>query len=163
MGNCKTEHENEEIMLNTPSPCFTAVYFTLFCFNAFWQFKQLLNLRSLISGLTPYGSLRSIMLNPYFWMKCHFWFKLFFFIYAQFFKSQLERKEKLRVLWITFREYQHRLNSRQIIVNTSRTNICADRVNQPLPGTVTEERNFRLMSHCTSPCLLQRNVCFMAE
>ena len=39
-------------------------FFTLFCFNAPCQYTTLLNLCSLISGLTPFGWLRSITLNP---------------------------------------------------------------------------------------------------
>jgi len=39
----------------TLSPCFTSIYFTPFCFNTPYQFTALLNLRSVIFGLTPFG------------------------------------------------------------------------------------------------------------
>ena len=41
------------------SPCFTPS-----CFNASWQYTPLFHLRLLISGLTPFGRLHFIMLNP---------------------------------------------------------------------------------------------------
>jgi hypothetical protein len=40
---------------STPSPCFTSVRFTPFCFNSPCQFTPLLNLRALIPDLTPFG------------------------------------------------------------------------------------------------------------
>ena len=42
-------------------PLFHVVCFTRFCFNAPCQFTPLLNLRSFILGLTPFGWLRYIL------------------------------------------------------------------------------------------------------
>ena len=43
------------IFVITPSPCFIPVYFAPFFFNSPCQFTPLLNLRSFIFGLTPFG------------------------------------------------------------------------------------------------------------
>ena len=60
--------------VTTPSSCFTPTYFTPFYLNTPCQFTPFLNLHFLISSLTPFGWLCSIMLPPYFWWQYHFWF-----------------------------------------------------------------------------------------
>ena len=57
---------------NNISPCFTP-----FCLNASCKFTPLLNLRFLIFGLTPVGSLHSITPNSFFIWKYNFWFTPF--------------------------------------------------------------------------------------
>jgi len=46
---------------------FTLVFYALLYFNGPYQFTQLLNLRPLLFGLTPFGWLPSITETPYFW------------------------------------------------------------------------------------------------
>jgi len=44
-----------------------ALVLRLFCLNAPYQFTPILNLRSLIFRLTPFGWLHSATLAPYLW------------------------------------------------------------------------------------------------
>jgi hypothetical protein len=63
VGPCVVDYRRIAVVGNyTPRP-----FLHLFlCFNASYQFTQLLNLRLLVFGLTPFGWLRSVMLSPYF-------------------------------------------------------------------------------------------------
>jgi hypothetical protein len=76
---------------------FYARCFTPFCFNAPCQFTPLLNLRSLIFGLTLLGWLHSITLTPYFWWGYHFWFTPFLFM-PIFSRTQLGRKTRVGII-----------------------------------------------------------------
>jgi hypothetical protein len=58
--------QQSPIVIKT-SPCFTPIHFIHFYCNNFYQFRTLLNLRSIICSLTPFGWLRSFTLSPYFW------------------------------------------------------------------------------------------------
>jgi hypothetical protein len=139
----------DELLLQKKKKSRNSLEYTQPLFYAPWQFT-LLNLRSLTFGLTPFGWLRSIHINPLRLTGISFYIHAFF-IYAHFSKSQLGQKQGLGVLWITYPEYLYGVHSRQIIAHICRTNICADWVYQPLLRTVTDAGNFRLMSHCTSP------------
>jgi hypothetical protein len=52
--------DTNEVLFKTYFTCFTP-----FSFNAPCQFTPLLNLRSLVFGLKPFGSLRSVTVTPY--------------------------------------------------------------------------------------------------
>jgi hypothetical protein len=68
----------------TRSPCFKP-----FCFNAPCQYVPLLNLRALVFGLTPFGCLCSIALNPTYSIIYYgkIIFDLYLFICTQFFSN----------------------------------------------------------------------------
>ena len=57
--------QTDSVKLTTPSRCSTHVCFTPFCCNVLYRCTPLLNLRSLIFGVTPFGRLRYITLSPY--------------------------------------------------------------------------------------------------
>jgi hypothetical protein len=78
---------------NTRNTSFTSLCYTPFCFNALCQFKPLLNLRSLIFGLTPFGWLLFIVLTSYFWWKHNFSFTIFYTL--SFRGTQLGRKTRI--------------------------------------------------------------------
>jgi hypothetical protein len=63
---------------NSRNTSFTSLCYTPFYFNALCQFTPLLNLRSLIFGLTPFGWLLFIVLTSYFWWEYNFLFTTFF-------------------------------------------------------------------------------------
>jgi hypothetical protein len=81
-----------------PTCCFTPISFTLCCFDTPSQFTPLLNLRSRIFGLTPFGWLLSI--TPYFWWEYNFDLSLFLFT-STFSGMQPVHKTRARcVVWI---------------------------------------------------------------
>jgi uncharacterized membrane-anchored protein YitT (DUF2179 family) len=57
-----------------PTHYFTCMCFTPFFFNTPCQFTSLVNIPTLIFGLTPLGWLHSIMLTHYIWWEYYFWF-----------------------------------------------------------------------------------------
>ena len=64
-----------------PSFCFMCICFVPFCSNALWQFTPVLNLRTIIFGLMPFGWLFSVMLTP------HFSWEYFRFMPIHFFRD----------------------------------------------------------------------------
>jgi hypothetical protein len=73
-------------------------FFTPFCFNAPCQYIPLLSLRSLISGLTPFGWLCSITLNPTYSIISYgnIIFELLPFLFTPtFLRKQLGRKTRI--------------------------------------------------------------------
>ena len=83
-GLCSGGPETEQFVnktvgtLTTDTKClYSPPVLRLFSFNATCQFTPLLNLRSLVSCLKPYGSLRSVTVTPYLSWKHNFQFAHF--------------------------------------------------------------------------------------
>jgi hypothetical protein len=104
-----TACEEGSVTIYTHRPCFTSIYFAFvrftpvyftyfFPFNAPCQFK-LLNLRSLVFGLTPSGWLRFTALTAFLWI---FFFYLFPLI---FLGKQPGRKTRDGLLGLALRCY----------------------------------------------------------
>jgi len=78
------------------SPCFTP-----FSFNAPCQFTTLINLRSLVFGLKPFGSLRSVTVTPCLSRRYHFPFTLFIPEHAKCYRQHLAGVLTAFVLYLT--------------------------------------------------------------